>query len=139
MSPECITAIATVVYAILTILILLANRKSAKAANAQIIEMQRQQRITTGLQLYNKRKKVLEEIQKGSLSGQENDLIILFGTEYFIRADALFHELKQIESFEDGEGKETALRKNRIAIGQLCTDMLEYIMKSLDIDEGKSK
>lgn len=71
-APTWITAIATVVYAIITICILCANRRSANAAKEQIEELKKQTSINSGLQLYEKRRAVLENM-KGVSEAFYND------------------------------------------------------------------
>lgn len=70
--------VITFVYVVATIFISVFNGKSAKASRAQIVEAQKQQKQNVGLQLYAKRKDVMDKLSKRKYDEIYWDVTLLF-------------------------------------------------------------
>lgn len=70
--------VITFVYVVATIFISVFNGKSAIASRAQIVEAQKQQKQNVGLQLYAKRKDVMDKLSKRKYDEIYWDVTLLF-------------------------------------------------------------
>ena len=71
----------TFVYAVATIFICVFNWKSASASRKQVEESQKQQKQNVGLQLYSKRKEVIEKLSQREFELIFWDVPLLFSTK----------------------------------------------------------
>ena len=87
----------TVIYVIATISISHSNRKSAEASRKQLESSQKQQEQNVGLQLYDRRKKVIENISQKKYDEAVLDVQLLFNEELFDSFKIIALKGKKIE------------------------------------------
>lgn len=96
--------LTTLIYVIATIFISFSNKKSADAAREQIAESQKQQKQNVGLQLYDRRKEVIENISQKKYDEAVLDVQLLFNKELFDSFEKIALKGKKIEELNNTIG-----------------------------------
>lgn len=95
-----IMCVITAVYVIATIAIMYFNKKSAKAATEQLIEMKNQQKQNVGIQLYEKRKEIASNFNAEDYNKYYWDFKVLFPSDLFDEFTSLGLKKKLILEWE---------------------------------------
>ena len=129
--PNWIIALSTLAYAIITVLMLCDNKK-------QLLLLKQQINKNTDVQLYSQRKRVLDQYVKKEYDDIAQDMMILFGADYYIRMDALRYDELTIDSIKDKKLIERKKSKNEQEFKRLYSDMVEYVKRTI-AEENQEK